>query len=143
MSILVRFEIQRRSKFDIFTIKIDHFRSIFDLNRSLLIYFWLKYGKRPSKCRVFNQKPRYTLKTTNYIKNDDQKHENPFIFDYFRLNSIYFWLKSNYFRNKWSGFESLQRFQLNPATISNWKVDLKSIRIRLKTNFSWESIRLD
>ena len=41
----------RRSRFGY---KIDLFRSEFDINRSLSIYFWLKDQKRPSKCRLFN-----------------------------------------------------------------------------------------
>ena len=99
-----------------FWYKIDLFRSKFDINRSLSIYFRLKDWKRPNNCRLFNQKGRLInrkqqiiSKTTNSIENDGQNDKNTFIFNHFRSNSTNFRYKSNYFRYKWSGIKLNRR----------------------------------
>ena len=102
-SISVQFKIQQRIR--IGGCNFDLNSIIFDLNRSISIYFWLKDLKRPSKCRFFNQKQRLInqkwwiiLKTANYIKNE-------FVFDHFRSNSTTFWYKSNHFWCKLNHFD--------------------------------------
>ena len=40
-----------------------------ELAITIMIYFWLKDQKRPSKCQLINQKWQIILKTTIYIIN--------------------------------------------------------------------------
>ena len=78
--------------FDLFLIKIDQFRSDFDL-------FSIKTSKTAIQMLIIKSKTTIYVKKTIYI-------ENLVVFDNYRLYSTNFRYESNYFRCKWSGFES-------------------------------------
>ena len=95
-------------------------QSIFDVNRSFLIYHWLKDQFKSTLCRLFNRKGSIYIenwsilskigqiwsKTTIYIKNDDLNWQFWLKFDQFLIKSTFFELKSNLKSKSRSEFES-------------------------------------